>query len=100
MKFQVPQFIETEEKIIGPFTVKQFIFVAIGGAILFLLFFAVPPGVFIFLAIPIGAIFLGLALVRIQEMPLYLYLFNFVTYLINPKKYFYKSSEEIDTLPK
>ena|SRR3989344_3630235 len=100
MKFQVPQFIETEEKIIGPFTVKQFIFIASGGAILFLLFFAVPPGVFIFLAIPIGAIFLGLALVRIQEMPLYLYLFNFVTYLINPKKYFYKSSEEIDTLPK
>ena len=30
MKFQVPQFIETEEKIIGPFTVKQFIFIAIG----------------------------------------------------------------------
>ena len=96
MKFQVPQFIETEEKIIGPFTLKQFVFVAIGGAILFLLFFAVSPGVFIFLAIPVGAIFLGLALVRIQEMPLYMYLFNFVNYLINPKKYFYKTDEDID----
>jgi len=95
MKFQVPQFIETEEKIFGPFTLKQFIFIAIGGAILFLLFFAVPPGVFIVLAIPIGIIFVGLALVKIQEMPLYLYLFNFVTYLTNPKKYIYKSDEEI-----
>ena len=95
MRFQVPQFIETEEKIIGPFTLKQFVFVAIGGAILFLLFFAVPPGLFIFLAIPVAIIFLGLALVKIQEMPLYMYIFHYFNYLINPKKYFYKTDEEI-----
>ncbi len=96
MRFQVPQFIETEEKIIGPFTVKQFVFVAIGGAILFLLWFAVSPGVFIFLAIPVGAIFLGLALIKISEMPFYMYIFHFVNYLFNPKKYIYKPSDEID----
>lgn len=96
MKFQVPQFIETEEKIIGPFTLKQFVFVAIGGAILFLLFFTVSPGIFIFLAIPVGAIFLGLALIKIGEMPLYMYIFHFINYLINPKKYFYKTEEEIN----
>lgn len=94
MRFQVPQFIETEEKIIGPFTVKQFIFIAIGGAILFLLFFVVPPGLFIFLAIPIAAIFLGLALVKISEMPLYMYIFHYFNYLTNPKKYFYKSEKD------
>ncbi|TSC74085.1 MAG: hypothetical protein G01um101444_382 [Parcubacteria group bacterium Gr01-1014_44] len=95
MRFQVPQFIETEEKIIGPFTLKQFIFVALGGAILFLLFFAVSPGIFIFLAIPVGAIFLGLALVKINEMPLYLYLFYFINHLISPKKYIYNPDDEI-----
>ena len=31
MQFQVPQFIEIEDKIIGPFTVKQFIYL-VGGA--------------------------------------------------------------------
>ena len=97
MRFQVPQFIETEEKIIGPFTVKQFIFVAIGGAILFLLFFALPPGVFIVLAIPVAAIFLGLALVKVSGMPLYMYLMYLLNHLISPKKYLYKPSEEIDT---
>lgn len=97
MRFQVPQFIETEEKIIGPFTIKQFIFVAIGGAILFLLFFAVSPGIFIILAIPVAAIFLGLALVKISEMPLYLYLFYFINHLISPKKYIYQPDDEIDT---
>ena len=100
MRFQVPQFIETEEKIIGPFTLKQFVFVAIGGAILFLLWFAVSPGLFIFLAIPVGAIFLGLALVKISEMPLYMYLFYFINHLISPKKYIYKPNEEIDISPK
>ena len=96
MRFQVPQFIETEEKIIGPFTVKQFVFVALGGAILFLLFFAVSPGVFIFLAIPVGAIFLGLALVKINEMPLHMYLFYFINHLISPKKYIYNPDDEIN----
>ena len=100
MRFQVPQFIETEEKIVGPFTLKQFVFVAIGGAILFLLWFAVSPGLFIFLAIPVGAIFLGLALVRVSEMPLYMYLFHLVSYLLNPKKYIYQPDDEIDTSPK
>src|SRR3989338_5552976 len=96
MRFQVPQFIETEEKIIGPFTVKQFVFVAIGGAIFFLLWFAVSPGLFIFLAIPVAIIFFGLALVKISEMPLYMYLFYFINHLISPKKYIYNPDDEIN----
>ena len=31
MQFQVPQFLDVEDKIIGPFTIKQFIYLA-GGA--------------------------------------------------------------------
>ena len=93
MRFQVPQFIETEEKIIGPFTIKQFIFVAMGGAILFLLFFAVSPGVFVILAVPVIALTLSLALIRVQEMPLYMYLFYATVYLFNPKRYLYKPDE-------
>ncbi|TSC61742.1 MAG: SsrA-binding protein, partial [Parcubacteria group bacterium Athens0416_74] len=30
MQFQVPQFIEVEDKIVGPLTFKQFVFIA-GG---------------------------------------------------------------------
>ncbi len=30
-EYQVPQFIEVEDKVIGPFTLKQFIFLAGGG---------------------------------------------------------------------
>ena len=38
MKFQVPQFIATETKLIGPFTLKQFLWLASGGMLIFLLF--------------------------------------------------------------
>ena len=31
MRFQIPQFIDVEDKIFGPFTLKQFIYIA-GGA--------------------------------------------------------------------
>lgn len=94
MRFQVPQFIETEERIIGPFTLKQFAFVGAGGAILFLLFFVVPPGSFIFVAIPVALVFLGLALLKIEEMPVYLYLFYALNHFFSPKRYIYQPKEE------
>lgn len=94
MRFQVPQFIETEEKIIGPFTLKQFIIVAMGGSILFLLYFAVSPGLFVILAVPIAAIFVSLALIKVSEIPLYIYLFYALSYILNPKKYIFKSEEK------
>jgi hypothetical protein len=41
MQFQVPQFIETEDKIIGPFTMRQFVYVGVAGGISALLYFTV-----------------------------------------------------------
>ena len=38
MRFQVPQFIEVEDKIIGPLTLKQFIFMAGGAGLSFLVY--------------------------------------------------------------
>lgn len=41
MQFQVPQFIETEDKIVGPMTLRQFIYIGVAAGISFLLFFVV-----------------------------------------------------------
>lgn len=38
MRFQVPQFIEIEDKIFGPLTLKQFIYMAGGGGLSFIVF--------------------------------------------------------------
>ena len=38
MRFQVPQFIDVEDKIFGPLTLKQFIYLAGGGGLSFLVY--------------------------------------------------------------
>jgi hypothetical protein len=57
-------------------------------------FLMTPPTVFIFLAIPIGIIFLGLALMKIDDIPIYLYLYYFLNYLVNPRRYIYSPEDK------
>ena len=70
MQFQVPQFIESEDKIIGPLTIRQFIYLSIAGGFCFVLYFTVKPWLFFVLS----AIFLGgalaLGMVRVSGRPL------------------------------
>lgn len=94
MKFQVPQFIETETKLIGPFTLKQFLWLASGGAILFLLFLTMNRFVFFIAAIPIGGLFSALAFIKINETPLMNYVLYALNFFANPKQYIFKKEEE------
>jgi hypothetical protein len=96
MKFQVPQFIETETKLIGPFTLKQFLWLASGGAMLFLLFLTVNRFIFFIVAIPIGGFFSALAFVKINETPLVNYFMYGINYIMNPKQYVFKKEGEKD----
>ena len=90
MRFQVPQFIETEEKIIGPLTLKQFFWIGGGGALLFIIFVSLIGFVVILLGLPIALISIAMAFVKIQEVPLPVFIFHAIKYLINQKKYLYK----------
>ena len=94
MRFQLPQFIETEIKIVGPFTLQQFLWVAGGAAFVFLLFTLVKGVLFFVFAVPIAAIFLALAFLKIDGVPLIVYLSYSVAYFTNPKKYIFKKEEE------
>lgn len=90
MRFQIPQFIETEVKIVGPFTLPQFLWVAGGVAILFLLFMFVKGFLFIALALPVIAIFAAMAFVKVDSVPLLVYASYGLSYILNPKKYIFK----------
>lgn len=96
MKFQVPQFIETETKLIGPFTLKQFLWIGSGGAMLFLCFLILPRFVFFIVAIPIGGLFAGMAFVRINGTPLMNYMLYGLNFILNPKQFIFKKEEEGD----
>lgn len=93
MRFQLPQFIETETKIVGPFTLQQFLWLAGGAAFIFLLYMGVSGTLFFVLAIPIAIIFTALAFMRIDGVPLIVYASYSISYLINPKKYLFKKEE-------
>ena len=94
VKFQVPQFIATETKLIGPFTLKQFLWLASGGSVIFFLFLILNSFVFFVVAIPAGAFFVALAFVRINDTPLMNYILYGIMYFLNPKQYIFKKEEE------
>lgn len=97
MRFQLPQFIETEVKIVGPFTLKQFIWLAGGAAVLTLLYMTIKGLIFFALAIPIGGIFLALAFFKIDDVPLLNYASYGLSYILNPKKYLFQKEEPNST---
>ncbi|MBP9822208.1 MAG: PrgI family protein [Candidatus Pacebacteria bacterium] len=90
MRFQLPQFIETEIKIIGPFTLKQFLWVATGAVFLFLDFSVFTGVIAIAIAIPIVAISSAFAFLRIDDMPLINYVANMLSFSFGSKKYLYQ----------
>ena len=94
MRFQIPQFIETEVKIVGPFTLMQFLWIAGGVAMLFLLFMFTKGFLFIALALPVSAVFIALAFVKIDGVPLLVYASYGLSYVLNPKKYIFKKEED------
>ncbi len=100
MRFQVPQFIDVEDKIFGPFTLKQFIYLA-GAASVTLItttFFGIFWG--LLLASPIIGIALALAFYKINNRPFINVLESAFKYMLNDKLYIWKKSEEVDQTKK
>ena len=100
MRFQLPQFIETETKLVGPFTLRQFLWIAGGAAILFLLFLTIGGVWALIIGLPLAGIFAAFAFVKINDLPLINYVAYALSYLLNPKKYLYtKEGQEQIQLP-
>jgi len=70
MQFQVPQFITSEDKIIGPLTIRQFIYVAIAGAVCFVFYFMVKTWLFALLSVIFVGTALALGMMRVSGRPL------------------------------
>lgn len=90
MRYQVPQFIEVEDKIFGPLTFKQFIYIA-GGAGLCLLFFTLLPlYITILLGIPVMTFALALAFYKVNGRPFIVVVEHAVGYFFGSKLYLWK----------
>ena len=94
MKFQVPQFIETETKIIGPLTLKQFLFVA-GGVSTTALAYTMLSGIFFIVAALLVLGFFGaLAFVKVDGQPFLNYLAYALAYMLGSKRYIYQIKKD------
>jgi len=93
MQFNVPQFIEIEDKLIGPLTLKQFGFLAVGGAICFVLYFPLKLPFFIMVSVLIMGFCSMLAFVKINGRPFPHFLKNFIAFAIKPKIYLWQRKD-------
>ncbi len=93
MRFQVPQFIEVEDKIFGPLTFKQFIYLAGGGGMIAILFTLLPKILAFFVSLPILAVALALAFYRVNNRPFISTMESFFKYLITSKLFIWKKEK-------
>ena len=98
MKFQVPQFIEVEDKIVGPLSLKQFIYLAGGGGLCIILYLYLPLLIAIPIMLPVVTLSGALAFYKLNNRPFINLVESFFRYTTTNKLYIWKhNSPEVGT---
>lgn len=93
MEYQVPQFIEVEDKIIGPLTLKQFIYIAGAAGLCIVFFVYLQIIIAIFLSLPVVALAAALAFYRLNGKPFIEVLEAGFNYYVGAKLFLWKHQE-------
>lgn len=97
-QFQVPQFIDVEDKIIGPLTLKQFLYLLAGGAVIVIARALFVPFLFYFVALVVLLISLALAFYKVDGVPFPKIVVAAFSYFSKPHLYIWKQ-EELEKKP-
>ena len=90
MQFQVPQFIDVEDKIFGPFSFKQFIYLLGGGGGAFALYKLLPIYFSVPLILPIVGLALALTFYKVNNRPFINILESAVMFYISGRMYVWR----------
>ena len=90
MQFQVPQFIEIEDKLFGPLTATQFIYLVGGGGFALAMWLLLPLWAAILLGAPVAGFALALAFYKINDRPFIVMLEAGFEYLFKSKLYIWE----------
>lgn len=77
-KYIVPQFIDVENKIFGPITVRQFITIAVGFVLIFASYKLADFTLFLFLTVVIVVAMIVTAFVKFNGLPFHIFLLNVI----------------------
>src|SRR3989344_2911195 len=98
MRYQVPQFIEIEDKIIGPLTIKQFVYLAGGAGMAFIVYTYVYFYIAIVLFSGIIPLALALAFYKKNNKPFIDFLEAAFLYYTKQNLYIWKKEEKKPTV--
>lgn len=87
MQFQVPQFIDIEDKVIGPFSLKQFLYLAGAAGISFIFFLLFTPIIALVIASPLVGLALALAFYKVNGRDFLFFLNSVSNHFLRPKLY-------------
>jgi len=90
MMFNVPQYIDIEDKIVGPLTAKQLGWLALGGITILLFWFTLATVPFIIMTVITALIFGALAFYRPYNMTLISFLMSALSFGVKSKTYVWK----------
>jgi len=93
MQHQTPQFIEIEDKVVGPFTIRQFIYLAGGAGTLFILYRFLPFFIFLILGTIVAAFSGGLAFYKYNEQPFIKLVESAFKYITTSRLYLWRHRE-------
>jgi PrgI family protein len=99
MMTSVPQFIDVEDKVAGPFSWRQLGWMLGMGAVLFLLYTVLSRGFFFVAAVPVIMFFVALAFYRPHGMTLPRFIFYTLLFLFRPKTIVWERPV-VDSLPR
>lgn len=94
MQFKVPQFIDIEDKVFGPFTFRQFVYLAGGAGLVYLAFKFLPIFISIFVAPALAALALALTFFRYNDKPFINVLESFIKYYSRSRLYLWHKQEQ------
>lgn len=95
MQFRVPQFIDVEDKLFGPLTFKQFIYLLGGGAVSFIIWELIPIKVIaLLIASPFIGLSFALAFLQYNGKPFLFTMEAGFRYFIKNKLYIWKKEEK------
>lgn len=85
-QYKVPQNIDMQDKIFGPLTLFQFLYLLVGGMFAYALL-KISIYLFIAFGIPIGVMALAFAFIKVQDQPFSKFLGSLVHYTTTPKNW-------------
>lgn len=93
MQFQVPQFIDTEDKIVGPISIRQFVYLVIAAGLSMVLYFSVRAWLWIILSVPLLGFGAAMAFVKINGRPFVKFLMAGLSYYWKPQTYVWQPDQ-------